>query len=336
MPNALYNSRPNALEISAITGKPMPTDADRFRMSNALMGIPGMVYGNYIQPGVNAMNRLGAGMTGQGNPYQVDEINDPRTVNAAMVKDVMDALSLYSGPGILSGKPSATSMATFGGRGAKNAPKEAGAWFKGMEGKPRFEIDDSSIKLNKDIFTTSDGNEWLALQAGQRDIYSEKLKSDWFMVGKKPKFSDAIIGGDELLSQYPKLANIPVDIKIGPNFSQSGTAYTNSNGTISKITVSGKTPDEVMDTLIHEVQHWIQGKEGFARGGDLEKGTVSIVEMMRDPNNKSRIEEILSKYENIAGEIEARDAANRRTWPMDLRKTMPPDVRKDAIIRMER
>lgn len=76
----------------------------------------GMVLESMFGEPVRAVGRVGSALRGD-SPYQVDEINDPKTVGQAQVKDVLEALSLYSGPGVLAGKPALSGVSALGGIG---------------------------------------------------------------------------------------------------------------------------------------------------------------------------------------------------------------------------
>lgn len=338
--------------VSAITGAPEPTFEDKARFLSKLNEFAKLQGDRFIGEPLQAMNRIGGFMTGESNPYVVDEINDPRTVAIKQAKDTLEALGLYSGPGILTGKASANVLRTFGGELAERAPsKQSGRWFTGMEGKPRFEIDDSAMKVHsRDSFES-----W-----GTR----EDMKRGNSVGEMLP---NVIYEHKELFDQYPELKEVYVTMR--PD--SSGGSFDEKN-MVATIGYDTKTGEIDKDTLIHELQHWIQQKEGFARGGSPEQELALIQKQARQARREAdmvknqlykkygklegdareevlRLEQIardleqkesiglwsggMDNYQRLAGEIEARDAANRRTWPMDLRQTMPPDLRKDAIIR---
>ena len=250
----------------------------------------------------------------------------------------------------------ANEIGTFGGFNAKSPPaKGAADWFTGMEGKPKFEIDDSKMQITK-------------MKTGGTN---------------KEKYLSDLIEHNDLFENYPHLKDVKVAWRIDPK--KPSTAISNnrewdeSGKYVNTIRFNAKNYEELKDQIVHEVQHQIQVFEDFARGGhpsdinllsDIDRKKLLELDekfrkMWEDPgygkglifggNNvegvpyDSKAKEMLNlwnerhelikkkfeNYQNLAGEIESRDAANRRTWPMDLRRTMPPDLRKDAIIRMD-
>jgi len=75
--------------------------------------------------------------------------------------------------------------------------------------------------------------------------------------------------------------------------------------------------DRIISVLVHELQHWIQYKEGFARGADLKGKSYT-------------------DYHNAAGEVEARNAAKRRRFTDEERRrslaSETEDVSRDEQI----
>jgi hypothetical protein len=179
-------------------------------------------------------------------------------------------------------------------------------WKPGMEGKMRFEIDDRAMKFKGDIKSSN-------------------------------RLSD-IVEHDQLFNQYPEIDNVPVFITIDPKIDKSsGYFHGSRKGYAGELVVKAPSEDVAKDTLIHEIQHWVQQKEGFARGSQPEYETIRA--MNESPASEAlfgaKAEEVgYQRYRNVAGEIESRDAAARRTWDTDMRRAVPPDMRKDAIIRM--
>ncbi len=120
-------------------------------------------------------------------------------------------------------------------------------WFKGIDGVWRYEISDAGFSLTPAF---------------------EALKESP-MMGKKDSIplSEAI-NHPALFRAYPELADVKI-FKRRPLFDfgrgQQGWFDEKTNEI-------GITPyaTDVPGTLIHEIQHWIQNKEGFAQGGNLD------------------------------------------------------------------
>lgn len=120
--------------------------------------------------------------------------------------------------------------------------KETG-WFKGQDGKWRFEIPDNLDKIDFSVY-----------KKGNKDSKRRYLR----YVYDNPKLYDA----------YPWLGIIPVSLKDMGD-SRSGAA-SRINGDY-EITLNEKKSDiSNAKTLIHEIQHIIQSEERFAVGGSPE------------------------------------------------------------------
>lgn len=159
--------------------------------------------------------------------------------------------------------------------------KETGT-FKGLDGKYRQEIPDN---MAKGTYTHLEG-----VNGGNR-------------------LSNSVVDHPELMQAYPELSNIS---QLGLQGGHKGAfepTYVNDVYS-GRGTLSATAPDEnaLKSVGLHELQHAIQHKEGFAKGGSLSDMPS------------------LADYRNLAGEAEARatqarmgmDAAQRRaTFPYD-------------------
>ncbi len=218
------------------------------------------------------------------------------------------------------------------GADKKEVWKETG-WLKGAEGEWKFEIDDSGAKLI--LGKSHDGKTY--------PVLSGKLKS--------------ILTHKKLFEAYPELQDINIET-IG----ESTGLYTgNTIGLNHDLLEIGKE-NELKETLLHEIQHAIQGIEGFDRGGSQK--TFEAIRQ-RDENNLSRViknySKLLTKYSKegnkeqyaavlkvrdeltqefiklqdhfgeksfadymkLAGEIEARDTAYRAKLTPEQRREQP-------------
>ena len=121
-------------------------------------------------------------------------------------------------------------------------------WYKGTDGHWRFEINDENAKL-KDLH----GESVTALE-------SIKPDSDYHWT------LNDVLNFPELFAAYPELADVRITRKNGfMDFFGSQQGWFNELTNVINITQNAKEP---LSTLLHEVQHWIQAKEGFAPGGN--------------------------------------------------------------------
>jgi len=176
------------------------------------------------------------------------------------------------------------SLGTFGGMGARYAPTsrlrevtemEQGAWprnapasreeifdktgwHRGADGLWRFNISDKDAALRLENLHK---NSWKSPVSG-RDIDSYGIK--WDFSGKKQTLGD-ILKHDELFKQYPELRDM--EVKPTPIFDMTTKgAYNPDTNTLH---LAGGEAGDFMSVLLHEVQHSIQKREGFARGGNV-------------------------------------------------------------------
>ena len=131
------------------------------------------------------------------------------------------------------------------------AVRQDTGWFKGADGKWRFEINDADAKLLKE---PSDPGVYA-------DIFDEAVsRSNGVPLGK-------VLDHPALFAAYPalKATRFIVDDQYGGNGSYSADEnairvrdpYSYKNG-----------PDQLLSVLLHEIQHGIQNIEGFATGGN--------------------------------------------------------------------
>lgn len=161
-------------------------------------------------------------------------------------------------------------------------------WFKGPDGKWRFEIDDSnSIPL---------GRSW-----GE----AEDLKHGNSTVTRR----QSALAHPAVSAAYPDSKNIGVVLK--PNLGNSGSFSNDPDAFGATITAGadmaygGKAN---RSTMLHELQHFAQDKEGFSRGGSpSEFKDQEKAQLYRDALSWAK--EIQSMKKKIPG-IDSMDAEN--------------------------
>lgn len=159
--------------------------------------------------------------------------------------------------------------------------KETG-WFRGSDGKWRFEISDAAAKL-KNV----------------SKFYNKKTRKGTMTLG------DAL-DHEQLYEAYPFLRDVGLVIgdlsQITDHADEDTTGFVDRNTIYLRDTV--KDDDTSLKILLHEIQHFIQYNEGFARGGTVQE----FRDNFKDVGAKSAAD----AYKRLAGEIEARNAASRR------------------------
>ena len=163
----------------------------------------------------------------------------------------------------------------------------------------RYEINDSKATFKTDFWTNL-----------------PEVNAVFSSVASTPENERTTIGEildhPELYRAYPELKDVVVfKRKSFLDWSESVQGYFSSDGTIT-ITPYAKNP---FSTLLHEIQHWIQRKEGFGPGGNAESVQLA--------NNVDILELLKERYEYILDEA-------RKVYPetSDSRKLITDTLRK--------
>ncbi len=222
---------------------------------------------------------------------------------------------------------------SINGKAASVIWKETG-WRIGADGKWRFEIDDSKAVL--------------------KSVPSE---------AKSLKLSDVLIH-DELYKAYPQLRNVEVEFSDDMRRIEGG--YYNPGENL--IVLNSKNSAEKMkSSMIHEIQHAVQGIEGFLNGGNTQSALMrlrrnAIIKLLaespyfkkvckeRTPAevvryvdnylkkkyNKENIEDVANKaYLDLYGEREARDTSARQDMNAEQRRDNFSEYDKGALLENE-
>lgn len=188
--------------------------------------------------------------------------------------------------------------------------KETG-WFRGADGKWRYEIDNSNVKLryeatlydyvtelreknrawnkltSRELSDKQIGDLANYMRGAEADLHddalyaklSEELGDDfdkWALTLETVKeakkgMPDYITLGDlldapELFEAYPDMAELIVTFQALENGQKGG--YSRKSDSIELSRDLKRSPELLLDTLIHEAQHAIQNREGFASGAN--------------------------------------------------------------------
>lgn len=171
------------------------------------------------------------------------------------------------------------------GRTKEQIFKDTG-WFRGPDNMWRFEIDDSAAKVaNLDTHLKAPTNTLFRSMVGLRSKQQPKWVSGKVKVGTNIKLSD-LLQHDKLFAAYPFLKEMRASVMVGPGVPKAkeggALVFREKGGRIaySPIVVRAKTQADVLPTLMHEVQHYIQKKEGFAAGSSPSTGTDTAIGAM--------------------------------------------------------
>lgn len=172
-----------------------------------------------------------------------------------------------------------------------------------------------------------------------------------------------IVDHPELFEYYPEMRNVKVNVKIDKYAKEP------HKGSISEagITATGRTREDIQETLLHEMQHWIQNKEGtWAMGSSpssipqrqvykekIKLLSNSVIDpftgkrVVKTPIGEFAAESLgnlprFMAYWKHAGEAEARDIAEKwlsqkemggKPWWSDQPLSSQPIDLQDLIIR---
>jgi orotate phosphoribosyltransferase len=141
------------------------------------------------------------------------------------------------------------------GEDAETVRQETG-WHRGVDGKWRFEIDDSKAFVKK-----SYANIFSIFPTWGDIIHREKSKS-----GNEYIVISDMLSHPKLFAAYPELKNIRVT--SNRNKDQSSFYHKSPGKRYGEISIFfSNKPNRVLSTLLHELQHAIQKEEEFATGG---------------------------------------------------------------------
>jgi len=283
----------------------------------------------------NAQKQADTFMTFSGLPGPAEIATGAKALAAALKGGSAANLAIFAGPAALMADKIAFSKAQSlekGGATPEQIWSQTG-WFKGPEGKWRFEINDKPSQWRPEMGSDI---------AGRIDSMNTSVNG-------------ATIGNTfshpALMASYPELSDITLMHSAsgnpGASFNGSGITLESVNGYAAK--------DKLQSRTLHELQHAIQGKEGFARGGnpalvqqeinqslDSLRQEAGDMSFGRVPYSENRMQFLLDKqkeienrnsldeYRRLAGEAEARAVQARMNMTHAERQATPPWVSYDV------
>ena len=234
---------------------------------------------------------------------------------------------------------------------AKKAGDSRQGWFVGADGKPRYEISDKDAAIDGD-FT----------KGIARRIIDQMPEGTHFPVplGK-------FLSHDSLFNAYPDMKDIPVMLRHPRDFDGAAGYHAPEEGfetgaiSLNLKNILDEDRTESVRSLMHEVQHAIQNKEGFARGANFNNSMNDAVNYAWDPAKHGVVfdegitEEKVIKLNKLidlkesddpgardfademayylsAGEAEARAVENRLRMPARLRNSADGHPYGDMVL----
>lgn len=277
----------------------------------------------------NALGDIGNALMGDmqleiGPDGQVSPI-DPKLVDAT---GTLAGLAMEGG---MTAPRPRNSLGVFGGINAKTADlnalalakryKDAGApeeliwretgWAQGPDGEWRFEIPDQTSKFNENILQPWSSNE----TSKAREFWTKKFAENPNMhVGAVDEMTrkeleellgsattlEKVLDHPALYEAYPDLRKLRVE-RVERN--EFGGYYSPEQNYIAMTpkgsqAVSHVRGNEGHGAVLHEVQHAIQTREGFAHGGSPADSTVAMTGEEIKKRVKARMAVLRSRIEN--------------------------------------
>jgi len=248
-------------------------------------------------------------LSGKVQPGSIQEIERATDLAGLMI----------AGPAPVAAKMADGTLGSFAGVGSKTVDKtllyhaqqmfldkinpeeiwQKTGFFKGADGNWKYEIPAESAKINEKGFnkTELDSN---PNAGGEKDtLYSVKPpKKDFFGKTYGHTTLPDVLDHPELYKAYPELKNVRV-VPMEPG--REGAI-----GSVSFAENAIKLKDELhpayaRSVILHELQHLIQNREGFAAGGNRAKFLGSDKDW----------DIATEKYRRLMGEVEARNVQSR-------------------------
>ena len=158
-------------------------------------------------------------------------------------------------------------------------------WYKGYDGKWKYEIDDSEFSFYPEGRYESPeisryrelADKVLKRKATEAEFEEfRKLYSSLKDEERNPYRLKDYIEHEKLFNAYPQLENIGLNFQT-PDYLENMGLSKNTRGfydsVLKKIVLNeeeAKSPEKAKQTLMHEIQHVIQEIEGFAKGSNPE------------------------------------------------------------------
>lgn len=170
-------------------------------------------------------------------------------------------------------------------------------WFKGLDGRWRFEIDDSASYYDP---TAIEDLKWSSLDEGRP---FDPLRETTTVGGA--------MGHSKLYEAYPGVSDVPVHYFPQDRMRGANAAYSPN---LDRVTISESLDEDTARSfMLHELQHAIQAREGFESGGNT----------------------IDDAYRRLAGEVEARNVQTRMNMTPEQRIATPPWETEDVPIELQ-
>jgi hypothetical protein len=265
-----------------------------------------------------------------------------RLLDSAMPSDPKNTTNIFAGPTAKTADHAALGKAqemASSGASRDDIWRDTG-WFQGVDGKWRFEIDDSAmgvkIPRNADAETYS---------AYPKAINHPELFEAYPPMARDRIAFDHRTGDSDIL--------LDVDQRAIGRRKNDTTIGVQGSKMMGQNELQPRKVGTVRGSTIHELQHNIQGREGFAAGtspfglfasgamdspeiatlreglAKLKRGTPEF-EALETKVMDLEFQEAVERYRRSAGEVEARNAQVRRNMNAEERRSQGPWFTQDV------
>lgn len=215
-------------------------------------------------------------------------------VDAGAVADP-NALGIFAGAKAKTADLGA--LATAQDLAAKGADKTAiwnqTGWFTGADGAWRFEIPDDASQIGTKAL----------------DNLTQKMTPQG-MSGANQSTAPGILWHKPLYDAYPDLRTTDVDARYNSQLSNTSGSFSPNQGANSPrpiVNVQSNAldgPNSVRTTLLHELQHNVQGIEGFAPGSSPEAMKLPVLAAQGQLNTMNGALDIQPWVKEAGGDVE--------------------------------
>jgi hypothetical protein len=287
-------------------------------------------YGNMLLGTVGAIPGLGIVARGVPKAAAWMDRNLPEGVNRLLdaispsADEASRTVNIFAGPAAKTADQAALAKARemkAAGASRDEIWKDTG-WNVDDEAFPYFEIDDSAARLS-------------GVRPDAAGVF-QRSKSGSFSSVDHPGLASAYGPIPQMYGQY------------GPGVSVEGAYMAGFDDVPDYLRAAAPTPKEAKSVALHELQHFVQSREGRPDGGNIITSVLTpqgremveqrMVELRRanpelsydDLEYMAQNDVAMDAYRRLAGEVEARNVQTRMDMTPDERRATAPWLTQDV------
>jgi len=185
-------------------------------------------------------------------------------------------------------------------------------WFRGADGAWQWVLPDRDAKLNRSYFNVTPAQAEKVITPPTKNYkgYTSPARPETLaMLPGVSALLPSVLQHPTLYQAYPELSIATVS-RMPPN-EDGGTVIADYNRSKNAIRLSsGHSEQEIASVLLHELQHGVQGVEGFAAGGDKDYFLPSDYYSRHDTARQG-IKQVRDEAAKVLGTNGAYDLINR-------------------------